>query len=218
MAIEFIKVREEQLEKLDEKFPMKNRVNEIYIDGDKIFFIEGQNKEVKTSQNYYLDYLEAQQRAMVNVSKVMKDAGLSSYQAADELRRLNEALLWEKKRQSELNRKAIQKKEVNEYLGYKVVRIDMKRYNELQAKDDVIYIIVETNQVVYKDKVIGEFDFVNQDIRECEVYDYWSVKEKCEMRETHEAQVTSTTGEYEGYMQTVNDFFKNLMDPLADIC
>lgn len=49
MAIEFVKVREEQLEKLNEKFPMKNRVNEIYIDGDKIFFIEGSNKEVKIS-------------------------------------------------------------------------------------------------------------------------------------------------------------------------
>lgn len=214
MAIEFIKVREEQLEKLDEKFPMKNRVNEIYIDGDKIFFIEGQNKEVK-SQEYYLDYLKAQQMAMVNASKAMRDMGVSSYQAADEMRRLNEALLYEEKRLEELKRKVIdwniQKKEVNEYLGYKVVRIDMKRYNELQVKDDVIYIIVETNQVVYKDKVIGEFDFVNQDIRACEVYDYWPVKEE------KKEDSTSTTGEYEGYMQTVNDFFKNLMDPLANI-
>ena len=41
MAIRFIKVREEQIEELNEKFPMKNRVSEIYIDGDRIIFVEG---------------------------------------------------------------------------------------------------------------------------------------------------------------------------------
>ena len=196
MAIEFIKVQEEQLKNLDEKYPMKNRVN---IDGDKIFFIEGQNKEVE----YYLDYLEAQQKAMVNASKVMKDAGLSSYQAANELRRLNDALLWEK-RQQELNKRAMDKGKVGLYKGQKVVRIDMKRYNELQTKDDVIYIIDDTNQVVYKDQVIGEFDFINQDIKECDAYPIMEKKE----------EVSSTTGEYDGYMQIVNDFFKNLVNPL----
>lgn len=214
MAIEFIKVQEEQLKKLDEKYPMRNRVNEIYIDGDKIFFIEGQNKEVKTSREYYLDYLEAQQRAMVNASKVMKDAGLSSYQAAEELRRLNEALLWEK-RQQELNRRVmdwnVQKGKVGLYKGQKVVRINREKYEELQTKDDVVYIIDDTNQVVYKDKVIGEFDFINQDIKECDAYDYYPVKEE------KKEEIASTTGEYEGYMQVVNDFFKNLMDPLADM-
>ena len=59
MAIEFIKVREEQMEKLDEKFPMKNRVSEFYVDGDIIFLIEGESKEVKRME-YSLENLEAQ--------------------------------------------------------------------------------------------------------------------------------------------------------------
>ena len=156
---------------------------------------------------------------MVNVANVMKNAGVSSYQAADELRRLNEALVWEK-RQSELNRRTIdwnvQKDRVGKYKGYEVVRIDKKTYEELlgvnQIRADVFYVIADTNQVVYIDKVIGEFNFVNENIMECEAYDYCPIMEK-----KKDEKVVSTTGEYEGYMQTVNDFFKGLVDPLANM-
>lgn len=149
---------------------------------------------------------------MIDTLKLVRDAGVSSSEAADELRRLNEALLWEK-RQCELNRRTIdwniQKDKVGKYKGYEVVRIGMKQYDELQIKDDVVYIIADTNQVVYKDKVIGEFDFVNQDIKECEAYDYCPVMERKD-------EVSSTTGEYDEYMKVVNDFFKGLVDPLGD--
>ena len=143
---------------------------------------------------------------------MMKDVGVSSSEAADELKRLNEALIGEI-RQSIMDWN-VQKDRVGKYKGYEVIRIETEQYKKLLdlhlIRADVVYIITDTNQVVYIDKVIGEFDFFKQDIRECEAYDYYPVMEKMK-------KVSSTTGEYDKYMGVVNDFFKDLTDPLANM-
>lgn len=99
---------------------------------------------------------------------------------------------------------------IGNWNGCEVYVLTKEQYMDLTNKGDyTIYVISDdSNKMVLKGSIIGYLLMETGSVVECRQGEYMPVRKA-------EKKTSTTVGEYDQYATIVNDFFKNLKDPVV---
>ena len=102
---------------------------------------------------------------------------------------------------------------IGKWKGYDVFVLTKEQYMDLTNKSDyTVYVISDDNdKMVWKGQIVGNLMMETGTVIESRQGDYRPVRRVA----VPQKEVSTAVGEYETYATVVNEFFKNLKDPVV---
>ncbi len=99
---------------------------------------------------------------------------------------------------------------IGKWKGYEVYVLTKEQYMDLTNKSDyTVYVIGDDNdKMVLKGQIVGNLMMETGTVIESRQGEYRPVRKM-------QKETSTTVGEYEQYANVVNEFFKNLKDPVV---
>lgn len=101
---------------------------------------------------------------------------------------------------------------IGKWKGYEVYVLSKEQYMDLTNKSDyTVYVISDDdNKMVWKGQIVGNLMMETGTVIESRQGEYQPVRRM----EAPQKKTSDSVGEYDQYATVVNDFFKNLKDPV----